>query len=154
MHLIANYSSLLSLPSLFFPWPLLPYLFAVLSACQGQTGLRRSVLIKTGCGDGGGRGNGGRVDTGPGQMGRVQLMMVISKQSPRQQCAVIFRSYSGYLMHYYPRKKLSCCLAGAQCVLFIGKGYDLLTRCGLSIHLKSFVISDMRCQGETERNGK
>lgn len=37
----------------------------------------------------GGAGSGGKVDTGPGQTGCVQLT-VISKQSPRQQCAVIF----------------------------------------------------------------
>lgn len=53
MHLVASYSFLLSLSLLLFsPAPSLPYLSAVLSACQGQTGLRRSVLIKTGCGDG------------------------------------------------------------------------------------------------------
>lgn len=94
MHLIASYSSLLSLSLLLFsPAPSLPYLSAVLSACQGQTGLRRSVLIKTGCGDGreesdgggggGRRGDVGRVETWLGQTGHVQLLMVISKQPPR-----------------------------------------------------------------------
>lgn len=48
----------------------------------------------------GGAGSGGKVDTGPGQTGGVQLMTVISKQWPRQQCAVM--SYSVDLMHYYP----------------------------------------------------
>lgn len=56
MHLMASESNSSLLSSLLLiPQPLLPYLSAILSARQGQTGLRRSALIKTG-GFGGGGG--------------------------------------------------------------------------------------------------
>lgn len=115
----------LSLPVTFLG-PLLPYLSAVLSACQGQTGLRRSVQIKTGRGDGGGRWRGWH--GGPGQTTRVRVMTVISKQllqtALRRFIQVIFR-LPGALPS--PKRDYLVVFEGAQLAPFIENGYDWLT---------------------------
>lgn len=52
----------------------------------------------------------------------------------------------------YPQNRLSCRLAASQCIPFIRNGYDLLTCCGLSNFVSSLSESSIHAEtaGETE----